>query len=206
MLALLVTAGFLAAPAPAQACSCATMDLRTLVDRADRIFVGTVVAIGGPERTELLPMAPHTIDVSSRITGDAAPREVVLAPQGEASCGIEAGVGRRLVLFVRDTSTGPRTGLCDGTRAADADLLDQIQAITGPDRPVLPTNVVPGSAPSTPGSATAAGTPEAGTAGADDGPWAGAVVVLVTSAVALVGVGVLVLRRRAGRWRDGVLP
>ncbi|KGN35027.1 hypothetical protein N802_01405 [Knoellia sinensis KCTC 19936] len=204
--ALLVTAGFLVAPAPpAMACSCASMDMNTHVAQADRIFVGTIAAVGKTERGGgVLKSVPFTVDVSLRIQGDTARREVVWSPRGEASCGIDEEVGRPMVFFVKDEPDGASTGLCAGTQEARADYVTEVEAVAGPGRPVIPAGSGPAPATSAPGS-TSPGEATDRQPPADEGtPWGP--IVLAVAAVALVGAGVVLLRRGGRSEHGDVLP
>ena len=98
---------------PASACSCALGDPRSALARADAAFVGVLV-----ERREppVLRSSADTVTLVFRVEESVKGRlgervEVETAASG-ASCGIEAGVGDRIGLFLERAGGRWRSNLC----------------------------------------------------------------------------------------------
>jgi hypothetical protein len=140
LLAVLV-AGLLIPGAPARACSCAEMDLGTVLLDADGAFVGTFV-----DRSEISDqLASITFDVERVVKGEFGPRAIVRTNAYGASCGLEFLDGPRVGLLLDRSADGVwESSLCQ--QVAPGDLL----AIGG-DRPPDP-NVAPVSVGSILGS------------------------------------------------------
>ena len=108
---------------PALACSCVGFDDAAAFERADVVFTGSAIErrVRHPVTNSLDP-ATYVFVVESVHKGTAqALQEVVTAVSG-ASCGLEAQVGPRYVVFAERDGGVLRAGLCGGTRLAEPPL------------------------------------------------------------------------------------
>jgi hypothetical protein len=134
LLAVLV-AGLVVPGVPARACSCAEMDLGSVLPDADGAFVGTFV-----DRSEISDqLASITFDVERVVKGEFGPRAIVRTNAYGASCGLEFLDRPRVGLLLDRAADGVwESGLCQ--QVPPGDLLD-----FGGDRPPDP-GVAPVSA------------------------------------------------------------
>lgn len=111
-----VTAGLLALPERAAACSCAVGDPRQMLREADAAFVGTLVARHVERQDGRLfssgDPAMLVFRVEEAVKGDLGELVEVETAASGASCGIEAPVGQRIGLFLTRTSGGWASSLC----------------------------------------------------------------------------------------------
>jgi len=135
MLLAVLVAGLLIPGAPLRACSCAEMDLGSVLLDADGAFVGTFV-----DRSEIGDQrASITFDVERVVKGGFGPRAIVRTNADGASCGLEFLDGPRVGLLLDRSADGVwESSLCQ--QVPPGDLL----AIGG-DRPPDP-DVAPVSA------------------------------------------------------------
>ncbi|HEX6581764.1 MAG TPA: hypothetical protein VF195_12965 [Actinomycetota bacterium] len=147
MLLAVLVAGLLVPGAPARACSCAEMDLGSLLPDADGAFVGTFV-----DRSEISDqLASITFDVERVVKGEFGPRAIVRTNAYGASCGLEFLDGPRIGLLLDRASDGVwESSLCQQVQPGD------LLAIGG-ERPPDP-DVAPVSAGWTLGSQGLVGT------------------------------------------------
>ena len=124
----IVVAGVVVAGAPARACSCAEMDLGSVLPDSDGAFVGTFV-----DRSEISDqLAAITFDVERVVKGQFGQRAIVRTNAYGASCGLEFLDGPRIGLLLDRASDGVwESSLCQ--QVPPGDLL----AIGG-DRPPDP--------------------------------------------------------------------
>jgi hypothetical protein len=132
VLALVVT-GLAVWAAPAHACSCAVATDTDLLDRADAVFVGTLVDRTVTSQGDVYSStdpAVHRFEVTGVYKGEVrADQEVVTSAEG-ASCGLELTEGDEVLVFASSAAPGgfgPAPGpgqyvadLCNGTRALGA--------------------------------------------------------------------------------------
>lgn len=204
----LFVAFFLVAPAPAaHACSCAMFSTGQQVEDADLVVRGTIVGTEDPEGSlatisSARPVT-HEVAVTEVYKGDAAATIFVGSAAEGASCGIEVETGREYVLFAREEDgAGLSAGFCDGTRPVSDELVAEVEALTGPGRPVKgatggttsatpsvassSTTTPPTTTPSTTTAVAAPGVPGQ-TAGPSALPWGlGLGAVLVASVLGAV--------------------
>jgi len=123
---------------PAVACSCAPPPgAPSLVEQADAVFVGTVVARRDlPQQSPFLAGdADWTFDVESVVKGPVgAAREVVRTHLSSPSCGIVFDLGARYIVYARRVDERLTTGLCSGTA-----LAAQAAPPVPPAPPAVPT-------------------------------------------------------------------
>jgi hypothetical protein len=127
-LLVVLVAGLLIPGTSARACSCADMDLGSVLLDADGAFVGTFV-----DRSEISDqLASITFDVERVVKGEFGPRAIVRTNAYGASCGLEFLDGPRVGLLLDRSADGVwESSLCQ--QVAPGDLL----AIGG-DRPPDP--------------------------------------------------------------------
>jgi hypothetical protein len=108
--------GVLVVGAPARACSCAEMDLGSLLPDADGAFVGTFV-----DRSEISDqLASITFDVERVVKGEFGQRAIVRTSAYGASCGLEFLDGPRIGLLLDRASDGVwESSLCQQVRPGD---------------------------------------------------------------------------------------
>jgi hypothetical protein len=99
----------------------------------------------------------HEVAVTEVYKGAAAATTFVGSAAEGASCGIEVETGREYVLFAREDASGLRAGFCDGTRPVSDELVAEVEAVTGPGRPMK--GATPSATPSA--TVTASETPSA---------------------------------------------
>ena len=158
-----------AAPPSAYACSCGGSPEAELVQRADVIFTGTVVADETNQRRQRRTL---TVAVDRVYKGEATATQMVSTHASGASCGLEITGPGPFLIFADREGPGLTADLCGGTRAGAA-----------------PASLGPGQAP----VADPAGPPE----DPRRGRWLPLVGFLVAAAGAGV-VGLSLVRRRSG--------
>jgi hypothetical protein len=116
VLVLAMVTGVLVVGAPARACSCAEMDLGSLLPDADGAFVGTFV-----DRSEISDqLASITFDVERVVKGEFGQRAIVRTSAYGASCGLEFLDGPRIGLLLDRASDGVwESSLCQQVRPGD---------------------------------------------------------------------------------------
>ena len=129
----IVVAGVVVAGRPAEACSCAEMDLGSRLPDADGAFVGTFV-----DRSEISDqLASITFDVERVIKGAFGPRAIVRTNAYGASCGLEFLDGPRTGLLLDRASDGVwESSLC--SMVPPNQLLTFAQNSHPPDSTVAP--------------------------------------------------------------------
>ncbi|GAB4080886.1 hypothetical protein GCU67_04895 [Modestobacter muralis] len=150
---VLLTAGWVVAPA-ASACSCAPASIAEQVERADVVFTGTLVS-----REVLHPVpgvvgsddpALHVFAVQTLLKGTASALQEVVSADSSASCGLALDGDGPFLVHATDPPGGPEgrltASLCGGTAPADADLVAEVQALTGGAVPEQPSGPVIGMA------------------------------------------------------------
>lgn len=117
--ALALAAAVLAAgaqPERALACSCAGVDLRAELVRADGAFVGTLLSRRVERRSAAVPAsdwpAYSTFRVETTIKGALRSPLVVASDAGSESCGLSAATGQRLGLLLQRSGGRWRSNLC----------------------------------------------------------------------------------------------
>jgi hypothetical protein len=174
----------LVAPAaPAHACSCALLGTAQKVAGADVILRGAVTRTDDPGGGSSSRLVTHEVAVKDVYRDTAAATSQVRSPAGGGSCGIEVQQGREYVIFARRVGSELRAELCGGTAPASAELVAEVERLTGPGRPPHGATTST-SAPATPG-------PERSSAAVPVGLGLGG--ALVASALAVLG-----WRRRRG--------
>ena len=134
----LLSAGWLLAPA-ASACSCVPATTAEQVAGADVVFTGTLVS---REVVHPLPgvvgsddPAVHVFAVDSVLKGTAAARQTVVSADSSASCGLDLSGDGPFLVHASDPPGAPEgqltASLCGGTAPADAELVAEVQAMTG---------------------------------------------------------------------------
>lgn len=183
---LLLPVLVLVSPTAALACSCGALDTPTLVEHVDTVAVGELTAIDPPAQrpngeVSSGDQVTYTATLRTVLKGDPGHPLVFSSASHGASCGLEGMVvGQEYVFFVRDG----QSGLCDGTSVSTAQLIAEVEAVTGPGQAV--------SAP----AATSTEAPQAAAQAASDSEsdsvlWLG----LAAGALALLAVGWLLWRR-----------
>ena len=190
--ALLVVPLFLAlvivAPAaPAHACSCAMLSSAQKVENADVVVRGTIAGLDDPGGRDSGHLVTYEVAVAEVYRGAATATTFVRSAADGASCGIEVQEGREYLLFARRVGGDLRAGLCDGTTAASAELVAEVEHLTGPGSP--PEGGA-GATATTPPGTPSSGTPLAGPTPQDSSGVARPVGV---------GVGGALVAARAGR-------
>lgn len=196
--ALLVVPLFLALvvvvpAAPAHACSCAMLSSAQKVEDADVVVRGTITGLDDPGGGGSGHLVTWEVAVAEVYRGAAAATTFVRSASDGASCGIEVQEGREYLLFARQVGGDLRAGLCDGTTPASAELVAEVEHLTGPGSPPQ------GGAGAT--AVTSTGTPSTGTPLAGSTPAEGADVALplgvgVGGALVAAALGALWWRRR----------
>jgi hypothetical protein len=112
----IVVAGVVVAGAPARACSCAEMDLGSVLQDSDGAFVGTFV-----DRSEISDqLAAITFDVERVVKGEFGQRAIVRTNAYGASCGLEFLDGPGIGLLLDRASDGVwESSLCQQVRPGD---------------------------------------------------------------------------------------
>ena len=205
--ALLVVPLFLAlvivAPAaPAHACSCAMLSSAQKVENADVVVRGTIAGLDDPGGRDSGHLVTYEVAVAEVYRGAATATTFVRSAADGASCGIEVQEGREYLLFARRVGGDLRAGLCDGTTAASAELVAEVEHLTGPGSP--PEGGA-GATATTPPGTPSSGTPLAGPTPQDSSGVARPVGVGVGGALVAAALGALWWQRRRPRpaWRDG---
>ena len=202
------TTAVLATVAPGRsvsACSCAVLTDQEAFDRADVVFVGTLVEIVTPPGDAYLSTDPErfVLDVERVYKGDAVDPQTIVTARDGASCGLEIhGPGPFLVYATSTDSivTGANdderyANLCSGTRArADAVVPASFGAGRAPAPFVPRTADEPGTAPASAERLPEAATPSPG----DDDVWVspGMLLAIVGVASAASAACLIALRLR----------
>ena len=109
MLALVAAAGGAAAsPDCAYACSCARVDAKRDLPRADAALVGELLFSAKESATE----ATYVFAVERVVKGTLGSRVEVRSALDGAACGFEVGAGQRVGLFLDRDGDVWRSGLC----------------------------------------------------------------------------------------------
>ena len=170
-------------PAPTVwACDCAVLSAQEYFTAADAVFTGTVTArfepTSGPRGGSSDPIV-WNFAVESTAKGTVSHPQDVISAASEVSCGYEFAVGQRYQVYARRAGGELETGLCSGTRLADA--------------------VSPTAGETTPATAVPIGLPRAGVAAAQPEPGMMAMstaALLVAALLLLVTVSIVAVRRR----------
>ena len=185
---LLCAAAVLAGPAgPAQACSCVENDPVAHFQRADAVFIGTLVdrTVSHPDFPAISSADParHVFAVERVLKGEVHERQAVVSPDSGASCGLELEGDGPFAVFAQRDGDGYRARLCGGSGPLTPDLQATLEELADPATGAPPTGVLrPGSSP-------------------EAGWWTSGRTGMTAAAAALVltSAGVLTLRRRRGR-------
>jgi len=179
--------------APASACDCAGSTTKEYFDRADAVFIGSLLSrevdgAGGSSTDAAL----HVFTVDSVFKGTAHREQGVVSPRSGASCGLElSGDGPFVVFATRSAHLGGgafteladgqyAASLCGGTAPATSGLEAELEALASlPADPGITNDPLPGGAGLEPASSSRMMPAVAGV---------GAVLVLAA--------GALLLRRR----------
>lgn len=146
LLVLILTAAGLFGPwtPPAQACSCATFDVRERLPEVDGAFVGRLIARddpGGMFSSETLVRYRFTVE--QPVKGDIPSGTIdVWASSSGASCGLETPVGQRVGLLLDRDGGRWTSGLC---YQADPDVLIRAGQPLPPPDGVPPPAVLVGT-------------------------------------------------------------
>jgi hypothetical protein len=132
---VLLTAGWVVAPS-ALACSCVPATAAEQLERADVVFVGTLVS------REVVHPAPgvvssddpavHVFAVDAVLTGTVGPSQEVVSADSSASCGLDLQGDGPFLVYAAYLPGGPAgqltATLCGGTAPVDAELVADGQA------------------------------------------------------------------------------
>jgi hypothetical protein len=196
--ALLVVPLFLALvlvgpAAPAHACSCAMLSSAQKVENADVVVRGTITGLDDPGGHDSAHLVTYEEAVAEVYRGPATATTFVRSAADGASCGIEVQEGREYLLFARRVGGELRAGLCDGTTPASAELVAEVEHLTGPGSP--PRGGA-GATATTPPGTPSSGTPLAGSTPPDSSDVARPLGVGVGGALVAAALGALWWRRR----------
>lgn len=111
-------AGAGARPECAHACSCAPLDPERALAQAEAAVVATVA-----ERRSGAGGAILVLDVERRLKGPVGDRVEVATATGGAACGVDAGPGERVGLFLSREAGVWRASLCAQARPAQLAVL-----------------------------------------------------------------------------------
>jgi hypothetical protein len=127
---------------PAAACSCAESDVRTAVEGADAVFIGTVeerAATGLPWDTGSRTERRFLLEVQEVVKGEAHERQAVFSSGDDGSCGFElVGDGPFAVFADREDGDRYRSDLCSGNTEATAALAAELAELAEDDARLLP--------------------------------------------------------------------
>lgn len=115
---------FGSSPAPAHACSCASVPPpETALRESDAVFSGIVLSVR-ETRAGVVRSSADPVEVTFRVTevwkGVGTDRVTVRTAASTASCGFGFVEGMPYIVYARETNLGLSTGLC--TRTADLAL------------------------------------------------------------------------------------
>ena len=163
------------------------------VENADVVVRGTITGLDDPGGHDSAHLVTYELAVAEVYRGAATATTFVSSAADGASCGIEVQEGREYLLFARRVGGELRAGLCDGTTPASAELVAEVEHLSGPGNP--PQGGAVATATTPPGTPSS-GTPLAGSTPPDSSDVAIPLGVGVGGALVAAALGALWWRRR----------
>jgi hypothetical protein len=120
----------------AQACSCVRPNVPALLGQSDAAFVGALIsrrpaAPRGPGPISSTDPDIFTFRVDESVKGELGRQVEVWSAMNGASCGLEAGVGQEIGLFLRREGDRWSSGLC--WQVSPAALREAVRPLPAPD-------------------------------------------------------------------------
>ncbi|WP_308639712.1 hypothetical protein [Paenibacillus silvisoli] len=124
IVALLTLQMLIVQPQSASACSCAFVEPKEAIEKADAIFIGTLMEVKQERKQEgivgpILNRDANLFDVSTVFKGINQSQIIIYDNGEEASCGIDLAVGESYLVYVYANKEGEYyTSLCSRTMEA----------------------------------------------------------------------------------------
>jgi hypothetical protein len=184
---VLACSGLVLAQVPAHACKCVDSSTQKSVQRADDVFVGTLVEATS-DRVRGREVTTYAIEAETVYKGDLAIARVHVSSAGN-SCGLgNLPTDRRYVWFATAEGGDLSSDQCSGTAKAADRLVERVETVLGKGEPLGDGAAPEEEQPPAEFTRVADADPEALTRLAAPG-----------AALVLVGLlGLFVVRRRAG--------